>query len=330
MHMPHFFSRIVRAFSNLARLSKCCVAAAVLIVACSILCLGQSPHQSSTPAAATALNGGMSDDPITAGETVHINVFQAPDFSMTTRVSENGEIAFPILGAIRIVGLSSTEAGALIASQLRNHDLMLDPQVMVTVDSTSTSITILGEVHAPGEYPPPGKGLLSDALAAAGGMTTNTGRVIEVSNHRTPENKTYIPWDPTMHNTSGYDLPVHAGDRILVRACGLAYVGGNVARPGAYPLCGSPKMTLSEVISLAGGISPLSATDHTMIVRSHPDGTKVAVQVDAKKILLSKAADVVVQEDDVIYVPASGVKNAAQRALTFSLTLVAPLLYLYR
>jgi len=66
-----------------------------------------------------------------------------------------------------------------------------------------------------------------------------------------------------------------------------------------------------------------------VLIRSHPDGTKTALQVDARKVLLSKTADLIVQEDDVIYVPGSGVKNAADRAMQFSLGLVAPLLYLY-
>ena len=60
-----------------------------------------------------------------------------------------------------------------------------------------------------------------------------------------------------MHNTDNFDRPVSPGDRVLVRACGIAYVGGNVNKPGAYSLCGSPHMTLSEVMSLAGGIAPI-------------------------------------------------------------------------
>ena len=33
------------------------------------------------------------------GEVVHINVFDAPDFSITTSVSEGGDVPFPILGS---------------------------------------------------------------------------------------------------------------------------------------------------------------------------------------------------------------------------------------
>ena len=211
---------------------------------------GVGSSQGSTSSAGVS---GMSDDPISAGEIVHINVFNAPDFSLSTRVSQNGEIAVPFLGGVRIAGLSSTEAGSLLAGQFKAHNLLMDPQVMVTVEATASGITVLGEVHSPGIFPPPGKHNLSDLLALAGGLTANTGRIIEISNSSSPEQKEYIPWDPTMHNTGGYDHPVRSGDRILVRACGIAYIGGNVGKPGAYSLCGSPKVTFSELLSLAGG-----------------------------------------------------------------------------
>jgi protein involved in polysaccharide export with SLBB domain len=210
---------------------------------------------------------------------------------------------------------------------LKKSNLMLDPNVTVTVDSSATGITVLGEVRAPGIYPPPGKHMLSDLLATAGGLTSSTGRVIEISNSRTPDKKILLPWDPTMHNTSNYDRPVHAGDRVYVRACGIAYVGGNVVKPGAYSLCGSPTMTLSEVIALAGGVAPLSAQNHTYLVRAQPDGTRVVRQIDIKKVLESRAADPIVKEDDIIYVTPSALKQVINRALGYAMSLAGPILY---
>jgi protein involved in polysaccharide export with SLBB domain len=132
-----------------------------------------------------------------------------------------------------------------------------------------------------------------------------------------------------MHNTENFDRPVSPGDRVLVRACGIAYVGGNVMKPGAYSLCGSPKMTLSEVLALAGGIAPNAATSKTYIVRSQPDGTKVVEQVDSKKILTSRVADPFVHEDDIIYISPSPLKVVLKGALAFALVLTPTLLYLH-
>jgi len=274
--------------------------------------------------------GGLSDGPISPGETVHIVVFDAPDFSVITRVSESGDVPYPILGSIHIGGLTSASASELLAKQLKDRNLMLDPEVTVTVDSGSTGITILGEVRVPGVYPPPGKHLLSDLLATAGGLTANTGRLIEISNNRTPDKKTYISWDPTMHNTENFDRPVSPGDRVFVRACGIAYVGGNVTKPGAYSLCGSQKMTLSEVISLAGSVAPLSSQSHTYLVRTQPDGTRTVQQIDVHKVLTSRVADPVVQEDDIIYISPSPLKAVLKGALSFAIGITPSLLYTLR
>lgn len=318
------------------------LALASLLSSYSLACLGQAQRPALIPnsqggnsgaagASAAALNniGELTDGPIFAGDTVHILVFDAPDFSLVMRVSENGEVAIPMMGTIHIAGLNSASAAEMIAGQLKKMSLMPDPHVTVTVDSSPSAITVLGEVHNPGIYPPPAKHMLSDLLATAGGLTANTGRVIEISNDRTPDKKVDIPWDPTMHNTSNYDRPVAAGDRVLVRACGIAYVGGNVVKPGAYSLCGSPQVTLSEVISLAGGIAPLSAESHTYLVRGQPDGTKTVEQIDVHKVLTAKLADPLVREDDIIYVSPSALKEAVNRAMTFALGLAGPLLYTY-
>jgi polysaccharide export outer membrane protein len=278
---------------------------------------------------ASASIGSLSDGPITAGETVHINVFDAPDFSLITRVSESGDIPYPILGQVHIEGLNSASAAQMLAKELKDRNLMLDPEVTVTVDSSSTGITILGEIRSPGIYPPPGKHQLSDLLATAGGLTSNTGRIIEITHQHAADKPEFLSWDPTMHNTDNFDRPVSAGDRVLVRACGIAYVGGNVLKAGAYSLCGSTNMTLSEVMSLAGGVAPNSATNKTYLVRAQPDGTKVVEQIDLKKVLTSRVADPIVHEDDIIYVSPSPLKEILKGALAFALSISPSILYLY-
>ena len=273
--------------------------------------------------------GYLSDGPIIAGELVHVNVFDAPDLSFITRVSESGDIPYPILGSVHIGGLNSLDAAKMLAKELKDKNLMLDPEVTVTVDSARTGITVLGEVHSPGIYPPPGKHQLSDLLATAGGLTANTGRLIEITNDRNPGKKDFVSWDPTMHNTENFDRLVSPGDRVLVRACGIAYVGGNVLKPGAYSLCGSPNMTLSEVMALAGGVAPNAAPNKTFLVRAEPDGTKVVQQIDVKKVLTSRVADPVVHEDDIIYVSPSPLKAILKSATAFALSISPQLLYIY-
>lgn len=258
----------------------------------ALLTAGQGGNSANpNAAAAVASIGGLTDEPITIGQVVHVSVFSAPDFAVNTRVSESGDIAYPYLGAVHVEGLNSAQAADAIATQLKAKNLVLDPHVLVTVETFATGITVLGEVRSPGVYPLPGKRMLSDVIATAGGVTANTGRVIEISNPKTPGKKEEVSWDPTMHHTESYDRPVQPGDRVLVRSCGIAYIGGHVAKTGAYSLCGSQQVTLSELVALAGGVTPQTSERHVYLIRMQSDGTRAAQEVNLTKVLHAKAGD---------------------------------------
>jgi polysaccharide biosynthesis/export protein len=279
------------------------------------------------PAGGVTSVGALTDAPIFAGETVHLTVFNAPDFSIVSQVSDGGDIAVPMAGPLHIAGMNSKEAGQAISDRLKNMNLLTDPRVAVTVDTQAMGITVLGEVHSPGIYPPSGKQMLSDLIAMAGGMTGNTGRVVEVSNISAPEKRTDLPWDPTLHNTANSDILLHPGDRVIVRPCGIAYVGGNVGRPGAYSLCSSQTTTLSELVDLAGGVNRFNSNSHTYIIRTREDGSRVVMQINIDHILKAKAPDVPIQEDDIIYVTASAVKLVAVQAVSWAVSVGGPLIY---
>ncbi|HWT65717.1 MAG TPA: polysaccharide biosynthesis/export family protein [Terracidiphilus sp.] len=337
--MPWNFNSSVWLEPSIRIVRRSCAVACVLGIALAVsgaqdqrpaLATSQQTGGGQSSAAAALGNiGGLTDEPIGPGQTVHVSVFNAPDFSVTTRVSESGDIAYPYVGVVHVDGLTSTQAADVITEKLKATNLMLDPHVLVTVDTFTTGITILGEVRSPGVYPPPGKGMLSDLIATAGGVTANTGRVIEISNLRKPDQKEEVPWDPTMHNTTSYDRPVRAGDRVLVRSCGIAYMGGHVSKPGAYSLCGSQQMTLSELVALSGGVTPLTSEKHVYLVRVQADGSRAAQEVNLAKVLRAKAGDPPIHEDDIVFVTPSTVKDVANRAANFVMGLTSSLLYTY-
>ena len=58
---------------------------------------------------------GQSDYPLGAGDTIRIQVFQNPDLTIETRVSENGVVTYPLIGAVQLGGLSVAAAEKKIA-----------------------------------------------------------------------------------------------------------------------------------------------------------------------------------------------------------------------
>ena len=60
---------------------------------------------------------------------LRISVYQNPDLTLETRITEAGVVSYPLLGSVRIGGLSVTAAEKLIADGLRNGNFVKQPQV---------------------------------------------------------------------------------------------------------------------------------------------------------------------------------------------------------
>lgn len=66
-------------------------------------------------------------------------------------VSPDGTIQYPIIGEMTVAGLSRTEVAAKIKKELIGRNLLKDP--IVTVEFLNATVTVLGDVSSPGEYP---------------------------------------------------------------------------------------------------------------------------------------------------------------------------------
>ena len=103
-------------------------------------------------------------------DELKIDVFGVPELSTEAQVNLQGLVAMPLLGPIKIIGLTPEEAQAEIARQLGSRYLR-DPRVTVMVkNSASLNVTITGAVNSQGVHPIKGRTTLTDILAQAGGV----------------------------------------------------------------------------------------------------------------------------------------------------------------
>lgn len=85
-------------------------------------------------------------------------------------VDTNGDIYFPILGKIHVVGLSRLELRDLIKEKLISGDYIKDP--VVTVQFLNYKVSVMGEVARPGSFTITGDRItLLEALSMAGDLT---------------------------------------------------------------------------------------------------------------------------------------------------------------
>ena len=110
---------------------------------------------------------------ILPADILEIVVFQEPDLKSTLRVSNEGTIVFPLVGAVPIGGLTPHAAAQAIRDRLAKG-FLINPQVSVTVmEFSKRRFTVLGEVQKPGSYEMPTQQELSvlQAIGMAGGYT---------------------------------------------------------------------------------------------------------------------------------------------------------------
>lgn len=243
------------------------------------------------------------------GDELEITVYGAPDLSGHTRISETGNISMPLIGYVRVAGLSTSEAEAAIEAQLRQNGIVNDPQVSIYAkDFTSSGISVAGEVAKPGFYSALGPHRLFDVLQLAGGTTDRASNTVAISHRGDSEPTTVsISKDPTQAAASNVEL--RPGDTVVVPKAGIVYVLGEVTRPGGYVLNASGGVTALQVVAAAGGPTHLAAYGKTTLLHRTPTGFQQE-KFDLKKLLRGKRADIALKNDDILFVPTSGVKSA--------------------
>src|SRR6476620_7358534 len=88
------------------------------------------------------------------GDNIRIQVFQNPDLTIETRVTENGTISYPLVGTVRVGGLTIPAAEQAIAKALSDGGFIQKPQVhIVLLANRGNQVSVLGAVNRAGRFP---------------------------------------------------------------------------------------------------------------------------------------------------------------------------------
>jgi polysaccharide biosynthesis/export protein len=266
---------------------------------------------SKTPQVNPAMSAA-SDLVIGPGDLLEVSVYGAADFNaLPARVSGDGAILLPMLGSVKVSGLTTQQASELIQKKLGDGGFYNQPQVTVFAREYATQgVSVLGEVKNPGVYPVLGQRKLFDAISQAGGLTARAGNLVKIT-RRGKQTESFAL--DSSGSKADENVDIHPGDTVLISKAGIVYVVGDVRMPGGFVM-DNGYMTVLQAVAMAQGANGTARLNDSKLIR-RAEGQQKEVAIPLKAILASKAPDMTLQPEDIVFVPNSVGKSAARRGL---------------
>ena len=257
---------------------------------------GQQP----APAAAVidAPPPGSEEYRLGPGDIVRISVYNNPDLATDAELSSDGQISFPLVGAVRLGGQTRAGAEKLISERLDSGGFVPKAHVnLLVLQYRSQQVSVMGEVHKPGKYSI-GQGVgVADVLAMAGGVTPKGSQLITViqkdRSGRTVQQEVDVKKLLAGRDASK-EIRLGNEDVIFVPPMPVFYIYGEVRQPGSYPL--AQEMTVRQALSVGGGLTVRGTERGIKVERKSKDGRVETLRAQLSDKLLP---------DDVVQVAES-------------------------
>ena len=276
-----------------------------------------------------------------AGDLVSVNIFNVPEYSGQQKVLANGTLNLPMVGMVKVEGLTLQAAGAAIAAAYQS-ELRYPAVTVVLEDARPLRVAIAGEVSQPGLYTLMATGesqfpTVAQALQTAGGVTqaANLHRVeLRRTNSGRSETVMLDLWALLNNGDVDQDLALRDGDAIVIGATSaidvtesnrlsasnlaasveqdiVVAVVGEVFRPGAYEFGGANEQvsrgrtTVTQVVQTAGGVKPSADIRNVQVRRSTRSGEEQLINLDLWALLQQGdiSQDLVLQQGDTVVIP---------------------------
>lgn len=154
------------------------------------------------------------------GDLVDIQIYMEDDMNRVLRISGNGTVTFPLVGNIRLAGLSLEQAEQTLADRLMAY--IKQPQVsMLVKEYGNKTVYVLGQVSKPGsiQIPPEKQLTVLEAITSVGGFTdvanTSKVRVLRVEDGK-QETLDVDVTQITKQGNKSLDIALQPGDVVFV------------------------------------------------------------------------------------------------------------------
>jgi len=227
------------------------------------------------------------------GDMLKITVYNNPDLTLETRLTETGTISFPLLGEVELGGMTASAAEKKLSNQLESGGFVKQAQInILVVQFQSKMVSILGSVMKPGRYPLDRSMNLTEVLALAGGVPADGSDMITVIGKSGKIE--YDLRNIVKKGDGSQNINLVGGEIIYVPRAPMFYIYGEAQRPGSFRI--ERDMTVMQALAMGGGPT---ARGTQRGVQLHRRNTKGSVEV------LSPTLSDLVKQDDVLFIKES-------------------------
>jgi len=111
-----------------------------------------------------------------------VRVYGEEELSTTFRVASDGSIDYPLLGTIKVSGMTPSHVVNTFESMLRDGKYLKNPQVSIFVkEYNSKKISVFGQVKKPGTFPYQDGMSVVEGISIAGGQGHLKGKIIRIA-----------------------------------------------------------------------------------------------------------------------------------------------------
>jgi polysaccharide export outer membrane protein len=273
----------------------------------------QSP--SGTPSSTMSATDGtnLPFQPLGPSDLVRLSVYDSPELSRSFRVDRDGSLLLPLLKQpVKVTGLLPDAAAKVIAQNLRDQHILVNPIVDVSVvEYRSRAVTISGAVKSPATIQEFQDTRVLDAINDAGGLSTDAGPEVVLERPGSAPSHMLVK-DLLDGAHPELNVKVTGGDRISVPEVQKIFVVGQVKAPGSFPFTDSQDTTVLKAVAMSGGLDSYNRST-AYIYRVQPGETeKKQIEVPLRRIMDRKAPDMKLAANDILYIPTNrGMKNTA-------------------
>jgi polysaccharide export outer membrane protein len=269
---------------------------------------------------------------IGVGDILDIHVNDEEEISGRYQVDQSGKVKITLLSSpLDAAGTTTFDLASRISDELKQQQILRDPSTTVLIlRAVTQNVSVLGAVVRPGVYPVEKPSTLLDVVSQAGGLAPNAGNSLTIFHGSDASGSSATATSTATHGTPiatinitdllaakdpSLNRPVHSGDVITVNTAPVVFVVGSVTRPGAFAIQDRrSEMTVLQAVAMAEGPTPNASLGKAIIIRqSTSSAERQEIPVDLKKVMRGKDSDQVLEANDILFVPQSGLKAGARK-----------------